>query len=810
MRKIYSFLLLGLVLSIGNAWADQVTITPTDFAAATSSNYSTTKSGVTAAVTSSTVTADEMRVFKNQTITISSSNTITGITFTCTTNGTAKYGPGCFAALDGYTYDANGPTGTWTGSSNSVTFTASTNQVRITSLVVTYSTGGTPTCAAPTFSPAAGTYPSAQNVTIACSTDGATIYYTLDGSEPTTGSNLYSSAIAITESKTIKAIAVKSSYNNSAVASATYTIVAPSTISAVRAQGTGSVVTQGVVTSYVGANAYIQDANAAICVYGYNLEINVGDEITVSGTLSTYNGLLEITNPTINVLSSGNTVTPTVKTIAEIIADNYQSAGTIQGLLVKIEDATVTEVNGQNTTIAQGNSSIVVRGITAEPAPVVNDVVTLTGNIGCFNAAQIVNPTDVQIAVPVDPVINAEDVNLAYDATSGEIAYTISNATGATLTAASTTDWISNIQVAADKVTFTTTANVEVLARKGFITLSYTGALDKVISVMQAAYPYPNYTWDLSEASYNEVEDPDIVTWPSAYATMTNKTGTSATAASNYLGGDANNRNSSRFYKNNIFSLIPTCGYNIICVVFTATSNNYATALKNSSWINATASAEETTVVVTPTDGNTAISATIGGTCGFTEVIVYYEGPADSIIVLGTNGWSTFAANYKFETTATVYKAVVNNDKTAVVLTEVENAVVPAGVGVILKGAQEEDVLISPSAASASDFSGNQLVGVTSAINAPANGYVLATIDQDGITKFHPCNATVTIPANKAYIAIGEATAPSALRIEFAENDATNIMNVDDVENAVKFLENGQLFIKKNGVIYNAVGAVIR
>ena len=35
-------------------------------------------------------------------------------------------------------------------------------------------------------------------------------------------------------------------------------------------------------------------------------------------------------------------------------------------------------------------------------------------------------------------------------------------------------------------------------------------------------------------------------------------------------------------------------------------------------------------------------------------------------------------------------------------------------------------------------------------------------------------------------------------------------MNVDDVENAVKFMENGKLFIKKNGVIYNAVGAKVK
>ena len=85
----------------------------------------------------------------------------------------------------------------------------------------------TPTCATPTFSLAEGTYYSAQNVTISCGTYGATIYYTTDGNEPTTSSDVYSDEIPVSATTTIKAIAVKDSYNNSAVASATYTIGTP-------------------------------------------------------------------------------------------------------------------------------------------------------------------------------------------------------------------------------------------------------------------------------------------------------------------------------------------------------------------------------------------------------------------------------------------------------------------------------------------------------------------------------------------------------------------------------------------------------
>ncbi len=85
----------------------------------------------------------------------------------------------------------------------------------------------TPTCITPTFSLAEGTYYSSQNVTISCGTYGATIYYTTDGNDPTTLSDVYSSAISVDADMTIKALAVKDGYNNSSIASATYTIGTP-------------------------------------------------------------------------------------------------------------------------------------------------------------------------------------------------------------------------------------------------------------------------------------------------------------------------------------------------------------------------------------------------------------------------------------------------------------------------------------------------------------------------------------------------------------------------------------------------------
>ncbi|MEV8515115.1 chitobiase/beta-hexosaminidase C-terminal domain-containing protein [Dactylosporangium sp. NPDC051484] len=84
--------------------------------------------------------------------------------------------------------------------------------------------GGTAAVATPAFSPPGGTYSSAQSVTIATTTAGASIRYTLDGSTPTASSALYSGAITVSATTTVRAIGIAAGLSNSAVASATYTI----------------------------------------------------------------------------------------------------------------------------------------------------------------------------------------------------------------------------------------------------------------------------------------------------------------------------------------------------------------------------------------------------------------------------------------------------------------------------------------------------------------------------------------------------------------------------------------------------------
>ena len=79
--------------------------------------------------------------------------------------------------------------------------------------------------ATPWFSPPAGTYTVAQAVSISDAAPNATIYYTTDGTSPTTSSTKYTGPIAVASTETVQAIAVASGYSTSAVGSSKYTIV---------------------------------------------------------------------------------------------------------------------------------------------------------------------------------------------------------------------------------------------------------------------------------------------------------------------------------------------------------------------------------------------------------------------------------------------------------------------------------------------------------------------------------------------------------------------------------------------------------
>ena len=270
------------------------------------------------------------------------------------------------------------------------------------------------TVSTPTFSPAAGTYYEAQSVSIECATEGASIYYTLDGSTPDENSTLYASPISISETTTVKAIGVKSGYINSPVATASYIIEeAPSIITIAEAHALANneyAMVQGVVTFIDGRNVYAQDETGGICLYLNSGTVPsglaLGDLVQAYGQKTVYKGLIELQNinggsaTEFSILSSGNELPLAVKTIAEILAGG---ADALQSTRVKVEAATIGAINtNNNTPLTQGESSTNIYKVPALTGIVEGDIVDVIGVIGYYNAPQL------RVAVASDIVLHVE------------------------------------------------------------------------------------------------------------------------------------------------------------------------------------------------------------------------------------------------------------------------------------------------------------------------------------------------------------------------------------------------------------------
>ena len=214
-------------------------------------------------------------------------------------------------------------------------------QVRISQVVIDYTPSGAPVVekvAKPTFSVEAGVYTQTQRVELSTTTEGAIIYYTTDGTEPTVNSTPYTGAISVGQTMTINAIAVKEGMDNSAVASATYkfpvidhagTEADPYTVADARAAidlntGLTGVYVIGtvseIVTEYNSKYGNVtfdlvdqvgdtETLRAYRCSVTSADAVKVGDVVTVTGDLTLY-------NDEIYEFASGCTlVTPPVPTV---------------------------------------------------------------------------------------------------------------------------------------------------------------------------------------------------------------------------------------------------------------------------------------------------------------------------------------------------------------------------------------------------------------------------------------------------------------------------------------------------------------
>lgn len=356
-------------------------------------------------------------------------------------------------------------------------------------------------------------------VTITCATADASIYYTTDGSTPTTSSTLYEGAFNISETATVKAIAVLNGYENSSVAEKECVIIPVLSIAQVIAAESGaSVLTSGVVAQINLKGFVITDGNNNIGVYyqsGTPASVEIGQSVVVSGTRDVYNHVAQINNPLVTAGATGQTVIRTnLVTITSQNATGYTAA-----TYVSLAGTLTRSTSGNNTYYNISISGSDVKGslyqVSSDAtftggslASLLGKQVTVTGYVvGSSNSYLYIAPVD----IIKDP--NVPDLSISPATTSSNPAswpadnddaktFTVSATNGTwAITDASTVSSWANISTSGDVITVT--PNVK------RATEAHTGSIVITLTPSHEGYEAQTATIYLSQAKY--VTDEGVV-----------------------------------------------------------------------------------------------------------------------------------------------------------------------------------------------------------------------------------------------------------------------------------------------------------
>jgi len=306
--------------------------------------------------------------------------------------------------------------------------------------------GGTPppveqTAATPTFSPAAGTYTSAQTVSLSDSTPGASIYYTTNGTTPTAGSTLFSAStpIAVSATTTIQAIAIASGYLSSSVATGTFTINLPAAATPAFSVAPGSYTTAQTVSlsdSTTGASIYYTTngttPTTGSTLYSASSPIAVSSTTTINAiavaggysTSAVATGAFTILGPAVSVVLSTNDET---KLMAAQPTVNFVTGSTADaGTNTVVVDATqkYQSIDGFGAAFTDSAAWLLMDVEPSASLPgTLNDLFTRNGNgiglsfmripMGASDIAQSVYSFDDQTAPATDPTL--ANFSIAHD-----------------------------------------------------------------------------------------------------------------------------------------------------------------------------------------------------------------------------------------------------------------------------------------------------------------------------------------------------------------------------------------------------------
>ena len=202
---------------------------------------------------------------------------------------------------------------------------------------VSFNFKGISNVSTPVFSPNAGVYTEAQNVTITCATEGAEIYYTIDGKTPTANSSRYTAPIPVESTTTIKAIAV-SDGEESDVATGTFVI------------RTGSSAT----------NTYKRITSTSELVSGLRYVIGCGSKNVAAGSLSSTSGYL--TSQSVTMSSDIMTINNNVSVYTLVETDKGYALINDDGKYLYATGAKALSLseNAQSWTLSEDASGVIM------------------------------------------------------------------------------------------------------------------------------------------------------------------------------------------------------------------------------------------------------------------------------------------------------------------------------------------------------------------------------------------------------------------------------------------------------------------
>ena len=318
--------------------------------------------------TSTSNPAKEMRLyggdkkgkFDGNIMTVTSTAAMTKMVFEGGSNATDKV-VDVKASEGTIEYDSKTRVLTWTGNASTVKFTVYCNatqsgQWRFKKATITTGAAGEVVVSKPTFSHEAGTYYSPFNLELKTGTTGAAIYYTLDGTDPTTASEKYVVPIAIKGNTTVKAIAALNG-KMSEIATAEYVLGTAVEVNNIAAYKTVADETQVKFASPVtvlaqnGNNIYVKDLTGYTLFYGSTgVTLKNGDEILAgfNGKKTTYKGEAELVVNTYSNFHKGanNPVAAEPIQVSDIAKDMFGHFVVIKGATTSFLNKTITDNSG--------------------------------------------------------------------------------------------------------------------------------------------------------------------------------------------------------------------------------------------------------------------------------------------------------------------------------------------------------------------------------------------------------------------------------------------------------------------------------